>query len=79
MKEIKRQAKDAASVISLGATNRAEQAVDELMPDIPQPEEVKLAPIADDESLKLANRRKAAKRRSGGRVGTLLTEGSTLG
>ncbi len=79
MKEIKRQAKDAASVITLGASNKAEQELEKLTPDIPKPEEVEPAPVADDASLKIANRRKAAKRRSGGRAGTVLTEGSTIG
>ena len=42
-------------------------------------EEDPVAPVVDDELLKTVNRRKAAKRRSGGRAGTILTEASTLG
>ena len=76
MKEIKRQAKDTVSVMTLGASNKAGQV---LNPNIPQPEDPKVAPVADDEASKMANRRKAAKRRAGGRAGTILTEGSTLG
>lgn len=51
-----------------------------LTPEIPKlPDEPEMAPVADDQVLSLANKRKAAKRRSGGRAGTILTEGSTLG
>ena len=78
-KEVKRGAKDLTSVVTLGASNRAEQLIDDLTPDIPTAEEPELAPVADDDALSLANKRKAAKRRRGGRAGTILTEGSTLG
>ena len=75
--EVKRQTKDLASVFTLGTSNYLEKT---LNPDLPGlPGEPEVAPVADDEALKLANRRKAARRRSGGRAGTLLTEGSVLG
>lgn len=78
-KEVKRQTKDLTSVMTLGASNRGEQFVDDLTPDLPTAGEPEVAPVADDDALSLANKRKAAKRRRGGRAGTILTEGSTLG
>lgn len=74
--ELERIGKDTLSVATLGASNYIDKT---LNPNIPKPEEVKLAPVADDKAISLANKRKAAKRRAGGRAGTILTEGSTLG
>jgi hypothetical protein len=76
-KEIERATKDVASVATLGKSNYIKN---KLMPDTPDlPDEPEGAPVADDDAIKTANRRKAAKRRSGGRAGTILTEGSKLG
>ena len=76
-KEIKRVAKDSLSVVTLGASNYVDKA---LNPNLPKPPDApEVAPVADDQALGLANKRKAAKRRMGGRAGTVLTEGSTLG
>lgn len=77
MDEVKRGAKDVVSVATLGASNYLEKTLNPNLPGLPGEPEV--APVADDEALRLENRRKAARRRSGGRAGTLLTEGSTLG
>ncbi|MDC0600122.1 hypothetical protein OAO65_02310 [Flavobacteriales bacterium] len=76
MKDIKRAGKDALSVATLGASNYVDKT---LNPDIPTIEEPDAAPVADDQAISLANKRKAAKRRQGGRAGTILTEGSKLG
>lgn len=56
--------------------------VDKIVPDITEAKELletEEAPVADDSAVKIANRRKASRRRAGGRAGTILTEGSTLG
>lgn len=76
-KKIKR----VGAVIATGGISEAARAASKaLTPDLPDlPDAPEIAPVADDESLKIANRRKSAKRRSGGRAGTILTEGSNLG
>ena len=76
-KKIERAGKDMLSVATLGASNYIDKKLNPDLPDLP--EEPEKAPVADDAVLKIANKRKAAKRRSGGRAGTILTEGSTLG
>ena len=75
--KIKRAMKDVASVVTLGASNTAEQMLNPDMPSLPDAPE--LAPVADDEAISLANKRKQSKRRQGGRAGTILTEGTSLG
>lgn len=75
-KKIERIAKDFTSVISGGASNKVRQT---LNPDVPQPEETQVAPVVDDKAVRVANRRKAARRAAGGRAGTVLTQGDTLG
>lgn len=52
---------------------------DKLNPNTAKPIRDKNAPVVNDESTLLENKRKAARRRAGGRAGTILTEGSTLG
>ena len=76
-KELERVASDALSVVTLGASNYIDKA---LNPNLPEPPaEPEKAPVADDAALKLSNKRKSSRRRAGGRAGTILTEGSTLG
>ena len=76
-KKIKRVS---TAIATGGLSEVAKAGKDALTPDLPEgPDTPEIAPVADDEALKIANRRKAAKRRSGGRAGTILTEGSTLG
>lgn len=75
-KKVKRMSKDALSVTTLGVSNYVDK---KLNPDMPDPEEPKVAPVADDSAIDLANKRKAAKRKTAGRVGTILTEGNSLG
>jgi hypothetical protein len=75
-RELERIGSDTLSVATLGASNYIDK---KLNPNLPKPEEVKVAPVADDQALSVANKRKAARRRAGGRAGTILTEGSKLG
>ena len=76
-KEIKRIGKDTLSVSTLGASNYLDKTLNPNLPKLPDAPEA--APVADEQAVSLANKRKAAKRRAGGRAGTILTEGSTLG
>lgn len=76
-KKIKRAGKDALSVVTLGASNYIDKTLNPDMPSLP--DEPEAAPVADDQAVSLANKRKASKRRAGGRAGTILTEGTTLG
>ena len=76
-KAIKRAGKD---ILSLTPAGQGVKMADEVLnPDVPTIEEPDVAPVADDQAISLANKRKAAKRRQGGRAGTILTEGSKLG
>jgi hypothetical protein len=76
-KKIERIGKDALSVATLGTSNYISKTLNPDMPDLPAAPEV--APVADDQAISLANKRKSAKRRTAGRAGTILTEGSKLG
>lgn len=76
-KKIERAGKDWLSIGTLGASNYIGKALNPNQPEPPDAPEV--APVADDKAVSLANKRKAARRRAGGRAGTVLTEGTTLG
>lgn len=77
MDEVKRVSKDTLNVMTLGTSGYIDKTLNPELPGLPKKPEV--APVADDAATRLENRRKAARRRSGGRAGTILTEGSTLG
>ena len=76
-KQIEKAAKSTLNVMTLGASDAIGDALNPDLPKLPDAPEV--APVADDQAIGLANKRKASKRRKGGRAGTMLTEGSTLG
>ena len=76
-RKLKRVGKDALSIATLGTSNYIDNV---LHPDLPkQPGAPDPAPIADDEEVARANKRKAARRSKAGRAGTVLTEGGSLG
>ena len=71
--------KKVASVATFSVSNWIGQQLNPDMPELPNNGKPSVAPVPDDAGKKIANRRKAAARKKGGRAGTMLSDTSKLG